>query len=259
MFTRVLRFSLFFICVTTILKAQQPVKDKNFHLYILMGQSNMAGRGPLTESLKQLQNNRVYVLDKNNEWKIAKHPLHFDKPTMAAAGPGLSFGIKMAEQDTSIRIGLIPCAVGGTSINKWAPGVLDNVTQTHPYDDAVLRIKEAMKYGVIKGMIWHQGEADSKSKCEEYSGKFKELTDRVRKLTKNKKLPIVAGELGHFKEQYILMNKCLSRLPLTVKKMDVVTAENLKDKGDLTHFDGASANEYGKRYADAMLKLQGKE
>jgi len=90
MFSRPLCYLFFFICIATTLKGQQSIKNKKFHLYILMGQSNMAGRGPLTEDLKQLQNNRVYVLDKNNKWKIAKHPLHFDKPTMAAAGPGLS-------------------------------------------------------------------------------------------------------------------------------------------------------------------------
>jgi len=244
-------------CCHAITSAQSRQKvDKRFHLYILMGQSNMAGRGPITDELKAISNPRVYSFDKKGEWVTAKNPLHFDKPTVVAVGPGLSFGIEMAKQDTTVKIGLIPCAVGGTSINVWKPGAYDKSTNTHPYDDAVLRIKEAMKYGVIKGLIWHQGEADSNPPSATYLEDFKALISRIRILTKNKKLPVVAGELGRFQQRYIDMNRELAKIPDFVKYTAFATSEELKDKGDQTHFDGKSANEYGKRYAEKMKGLQ---
>ncbi len=60
--------------------------DSNFHLYILMGQSNMAGRGEITEKYRNESHPWVFMLDKNNNWVPAHHPLHFDKP-VAAVGP----------------------------------------------------------------------------------------------------------------------------------------------------------------------------
>lgn len=231
--------------------------DPNFHIYLLMGQSNMAGRGKITEELKKLQHANVQMLDSNYKWIPAKHPVHFDKPKVAGVGPGLSFGIAMADANPSVRIGLVPCAVGGTSIGKWAPGAYDKATNTHPYDDAVKRIQEAMKYGVIKGVIWHQGEANSGGEgSKTYISKLTELIDRVRTLTGNANLPFVAGELGYFKPHYQNINTVLKELPQKSYNTAVATSEGLKDKGDATHFDGSSANELGKRFAVKMIELQ---
>lgn len=238
--------------------AQSPVeKDEKFHLYILMGQSNMAGRGRVEGELKTLVHPRVYMLDKNSEWQPAKNPVHFDKPKVAGVGPGLSFGIEMAKADSSIRIGLVPCVVGGTAIEKWLPGAYDAATKTHPYDDAVARISKAMESGVVKGMIWHQGEANSSSNDSTgYINKLQDLIDGVRALTDNPKLPVVIGELGQYKEQYQNFNKILVQVPGKIPYTALATSEDLMHNGDTTHFNGESANEYGKRYAEKMKELQ---
>ena len=39
-------------------------------------------------------------------------------------------------------------------------------------------------------------------------------------------------------------------------KVAFVTSDRLTDKGDLAHFDAASARELGKRFAVAMIDLQ---
>jgi len=129
-------------------------------LYLLIGQSNMAGRGLIDSNTNQEENASVLMLTKNGAWVPAKHPLHFDKPQMVGIGPGLAFGLAMLENSKSI-IGLIPCAVGGTSINKWIPGAYDSATKTHPFDDAKIRLEKALESGNLKGIIWHQGESDS--------------------------------------------------------------------------------------------------
>jgi len=221
-----------------------------------MGQSNMAGRGEITEKYKDESHPRVFMLNRNNDWVSAHHPLHFDKP-VAGVGPGLSFAIKIADQNPAIKVGLIPCAVGGTSINSWQPRGYDSATKTHPYDDALLRIKVAMKSGVIKGMLWHQGESDSNPQAaNEYIPKLATLIQRVRSITNNPQLPVVAGELGRYKQQYKIINTQLNRLPSMVSFTAVASSEGLTDKGDSTHFNSPSAEILGERLAEKITHLQ---
>lgn len=232
--------------------------DKNFHIYILLGQSNMAGRGKITPQYEKIQHERVFMLSKENKWEIAKHPLHFDKPKVAGVGPGLSFGIAMAEANKAVTIGLVPCSVGGTAISRWEPGAYDEATKTHPYDDALARIKEAMKYGPIKGILWHQGEADSKEKnASVYIDRLTALIQRLRKECGDPKLPIVVGQLAHYKSNYEYINNVLPELSSKVKNTILVSSEGLWHGGDGTHFDSPSATELGRRFANGMLQLQG--
>jgi len=243
--------SLFFSCVY----AQKP--DQSTHIYILMGQSNMAGRGIITEEYAEQKHERVIMLDKENRWVTAKHPLHFDKPKAVGVGPGLSFGIEMAKANPNAIIGLVPCAVGGTPIRKWRPGAYDNATKSYPYDEALVRIKEAMKKAVIKGIIWHQGEGDSNADSARlYLGKLTELISRVRNEVGDPQLPFVVGELGRYRDHYDNINRQLSKLPENVPFTAVAFSEGLWHKGDGTHFDSRSANELGKRFAAEMLRLQ---
>ncbi|WP_316811336.1 sialate O-acetylesterase [Pedobacter heparinus] len=226
-------------------------------IYLLLGQSNMAGRGPLSVEYTAMEQPNVLVWDKESKWATARHPLHYDKPKVSGVGPGLSFGFTMARSKQNVRIGLVPCAVGGTNINVWKPGAVDKGTNTHPFDDAEMRIREAMKYGVVKGMIWHQGEANSSAQnMTGYLDKLNELITRIRKMVGDEKLPVVIGELGRYKTNYPQFNKMLARAPQVISDLALATSESLVDKGDLTHFDSPSATAYGKRYAEKMLWLQ---
>lgn len=237
------------------LRAQDTVK--NLDLYILIGQSNMAGRGPITPEIAPEHNDNVYMFTKDHKWVIAKHPVHFDKP-IAAVGPGLTFGIMMQQAQPTVKIGLIPCAVGGTPIEHWEPGAYDAATKTHPYDDAVERIKAASKYGNFKGVIWLQGEANSKAEdAKVYLPKLIALIARVRALTGNPDLPFVAGELGRYRQEYDNINVQLHKLPDAVAHTAIASSEGLTDKGDSTHFTGKSAQEMGRRMATKMISLQG--
>lgn len=216
------RLTYLFLLMTTASTAQaqtdscaQP--DPIFRMYLLMGQSNMAGRGPITDSLRAMGNDRVYMLNAQGDWVPAHNPVHFDKPQTVGVGPGLSFGIQMAAANLNVRIGLVPYAVGGTSISRWQPGAYDEATKTHPYDDVVLRIQNAMRCGVVKGMLWHQGESDSNpTAAAAYLPKLVELICRVRQLTGQPNLPVVAGELGQYKDMYEPINAELRNLSTTV-------------------------------------------
>ena len=236
---------------------QTVQKDDNFHIYLLLGQSNMAGRGELTPEFEAIEHERVFALNAEGHWVKAKHPLHFDKPKRAGVGPGLSFGMEIAEADSTIRVGLVPCAVGGTDIGKWAPGSFDEVTKTHPFDDAMRRMKAAQKHGVIKGVLWMQGEANStEKKKHKYLKKLSKLIARIRKESNRPDLPFVVSELGRYKDRYALINAQLARLPLKVKNTWVVSSEGLTHRGDGVHLNSASAHELGLRLAKVVLTIR---
>lgn len=241
--------------------AQNNVKpDPSVHIYLLLGQSNMAGRGKVTDEYSREGNPQVIMLNKDNEWVLAKHPLHFDKPKTAGVGPGLAFGIKMSEVNPKVKIALVPSAVGGTSISKWQPGAYDKVTDTHPYDDAVKRIEEAMKYGVIKGLLWHQGESDTNPEtAANYLANLEHFISRIREVCKNPDLPIVVGELGIFKENGRIINEVIAPLPERVKNTAIAKSDGLVNKvDDESHFDSKSSQILGIRFAEQMLILQNK-
>lgn len=230
--------------------------DPNFHLYLLIGQSNMAGRGK-TDAVRKPVNERILMLDSTGQFVPATDPVHFDKKE-AGVGPAISFAENMLPANRKIKIGLIPAAVGGTSIQLWVPAAYDSVTRTHPYDDAMMRVKEAMKYGVLKGILWHQGEANSGNFQDSpgYIALLRELIQRIRTIADMPQLPVTIGEIGYFRPAFMNFNAMLKAVPDSIPFTNVVSAQGLQHKGDHTHFNTESARELGKRFAEGMKTLQ---
>tara|TARA_R110002020_G_scaffold189767_2_gene389078 strand:- start:239 stop:1054 length:816 start_codon:yes stop_codon:yes gene_type:complete len=233
---------------------------ENFHLYLLMGQSNMAGRGKV-QAIDTLTHPRVFMLDKEENWVLAKDPMHFDKPG-AGTGLGLTFGKIMANDDSDIKVGLIPTAVGGSSINAWFADSIHLQTNSYPYDDMIRRAKKAMDSGTLKGIIWHQGESDSNSDqgVNVYTQKFEAMLDSLKSDLGISSIPVVMGEIGYFfypKAKFAEdMNGVFHQISNSNDCIGLVTAEGLNHKGDETHFDADSYHVLGVRYASEMLKLQ---
>jgi len=218
----------------------------------------MAGRGKISEQDTTVSP-RVFTLNKEDKWVPAVDPIHFDKD-IAGVGPGLSFGKAMAEQNPSVRIGLIPCAAGGSSIDVWKKGEYFSQTNSKPYDEAIRRTKIAMKDGVLKGILWHQGESDCKEGLAvQYKEKLIKLIKNLHKDLGTPEVPFVMAELGEFyAANHPLsneINKALYDVTEEVKNTVCVSAKGLSAKNDSTHFTASSARELGKRYAEVFLKL----
>jgi peptidoglycan/xylan/chitin deacetylase (PgdA/CDA1 family) len=248
-------FSICFLLFSGLALAQKPKADQNFHVYLLIGQSNMAGRGAVDPEGKQVHP-QIKMLDKDNHWVPATDPLHFDKPAMVGVGPGLSFAKEMVAGNKNLTIGLIPSALGGSPIKVWEPNAV-YLKEFHPYDDALKRARLAIQQGaVLKGILWHQGESDNDSaRSVVYLEKLTTLINRLRVDLQQPDLPFIVGEIGYFNKQNHI-NEKLQQLPKKVGHTAVVSAEGLTHKGDNLHFDTPSARELGKRYAQAMKALQ---
>ena len=231
--------------------APLPPREK-FHLYLLIGQSNMAGRG-LVEAQDRQPHPRVLTLNKEGQWVPAVDPIHFDKP-IAGVGLGTTFGKVMAERDPTVTIGLIPSAVGGTPISRWQKGA-------DLYEAALKRAQAAAPHGVFQGILWHQGEADSgkEETAKIYAAKLDVMIATWRKDLEQPNLPVVVGQLGEFfagGAGLKLVRETLQTLPDRVSHTGFAPATDLNHKGDKVHFDAAGYREFGRRYAAAMVKLQ---
>ena len=176
-------------------------------------------------------------------------------------GLGKTFAQIIAEAKPGVTIGLIPCAVGGSPIDSWQPGVFYPPTKSHPWDDTVKRVALALPAGTIQGILWHQGESDCKPElASAYAPKLHDLVKRLRELVKAPEVPFIAGQMGKFDDvpwspEIVTVDKAHQELPKHVPNTAFVTAEGLKHKGDKIHFDAASYRELGKRYAEAFLKM----
>lgn len=243
----------------TAFAADVTLPDKSkVHIYLLMGQSNMAGRGPMIAGDGD-QVDGVIMLDKSGRWAPARHPLHFDKPKIAAFGLGLPFAKTIKRQaGQGVVIALVPCAVGGTPLSRW-------VRDGDLYENAVRRAKIAAKDGVIMGMLWHQGEGDSGNPKlnESYGPRLAGMITALRDDLNTPKLPVVVGELGYFfvakSKGAATVNQALNALSKHVARTACASAEGLNHKGDTTHFDRAALIEFGHHYAEKMIALQKKE
>jgi hypothetical protein len=238
------------LCLSTLATAQ-PAAPKNLELFLLIGQSNMAGRGAI-EPQDREPLPRIYMLTQKMEWAPAVDPLHFDKPDRLGVGIGRSFAKVLAAANPNASIGLIPAAFGGSALNEWG-------AEGEHYPNALRRARKAMENGKLRGILWHQGEADS-SKPElarTYRERFAKLAERLRKDLNAPDVPIVVGQLGEFftRDLAAVVNEQLAMIPLAVPRTAFVSSQGLVHKGDNVHFDTPSLREFGRRYGLAYLSL----
>lgn len=242
-----------------------PLPEREqFHLYLLIGQSNMAGRGKVEDQDRQ-PHPRVLTFNQAQEWVPAIDPLHFDKPSVVGVGIGKTFGEILAERQPGVTIGLIPCAVGGSPIETWEPGAYDAATKTHPYDDMLKRCQVALPAGTLKGFLWHQGESDANAtRAPLYEKRLHALITRLRTEFDAEQVPFLVGQMGQFpdapwneyKQQVDAVHR---RLPQQVPLTAYVSATDLTHKGDKVHFSADAYRKFGRRYAAEYLKLLGEQ
>lgn len=181
---------------------QKVVKEKN--IFILAGQSNMAGRGGVVvhnatggmtwDGLVPAEcqpSASILRFTANFTWEEAREPLHAGIDTKKAngIGPGMPFAHELLAKDSSSYgiIGLVPCAVGGTKIDEWAKG-------THLYNELVRRARTSLvDGGTIRGFLWYQGESDTNTvhDANTYQPKLQQLFEDVRFDLMSPMLPII--------------------------------------------------------------------
>ena len=252
--------------------------DPNFHIYLAFGQSNMEGQANI-ESQDKTVDKRFQVLWTTNEtncgkklgkWSDAVPPL---ASCSSKLGPADYFGRTMVEKtDSKIKVGVIVVAVAGCSIQLFDKDGYANYARSqqswmtqrineyggNPYGRLIEMAKKAQEDGVIKGIIFHQGETDAGD--GQWPSKVKKVYDNIIKdLGLGNDVPFLAGEVlrsGSSKGA----NNNIAKLPQQSKNFYVVSSEGFNQAlgdGQNVHFTSQEYRDFGKRYAEKMIEVLG--
>lgn len=227
------------------------------HSILIIGQSNMAGRG-FRDEVSPIENDRLYVMRNGRWWKMFT-PVNPDRVT---AGVNLceSFA-DLYQKEHDVDVGIIPCADGGTNIDQWQVGGL-------LFDHACFMAELAQRTSTIAAVLWHQGESDcAPDRYPVYEEKLTVILDAFRKKLNLYDVPFLVGGLGDFLEildrsddfkNYVHINEALKNVANKKEMTGFVSAEGLGSNPDNLHFSAKSLREFGVRYYNEFKKLEDK-
>ena len=243
-----------------IIKDGENVKEKEILSVLMIGQSNMCGRGNIGD-VPPIVNPDCYML-RMGRWQPMSDPINVDRAISGIPYPcGVSLAGSFADglaKHTGKKVGLIPCADGGTRASQWQPG--------EPlYDHAVMQYKLAERASKLTAIIWHQGESDSLTDIAVYREQLLNIFTSLRRDLGNPELPIIVGEIsdkvdpkwhiGEDLSRVYRINNLLHELSHELPSFAVASAEGLTLKDDGIHFDSVSQREFGKRYLEKYINI----
>lgn len=254
-------------------------QDPNFHIYIGIGQSNMEGQGAISAA-DRVANNRFQILESVNCTNLGRTQGNWYPavPPLTRCDTKLTimdyFGRTLADSlPQQIKIGAIVVAVGDSKIELWdkvnyktylstAPSWTQGWAANYannPYGRMIEMAKIAQKTGVIKGILLHQGEANSYPPDPAWPGKVKAVYKTIIAdlgLDSNA-VPLLAGEVVNADQNGSCagMNKVIDTLPRVLKQAYVISSAGVPDTTDNIHFSAVGLREFGKRYATKMLAI----
>ncbi|XP_058070110.1 probable carbohydrate esterase At4g34215 [Magnolia sinica] len=228
-------------------------------IFILSGQSNMAGRGGVTKSKKWdrvvppecIPSPSILRFTARSTWEEASDPLHADIDThkTCGVGPGMPFANALrAHRPTIGIVGLVPCAVGGTAIKEWERG-------SHLYENMVRRAKESVKGGgEIRALLWYQGESDTGSQhaAESYKSHMEKLIQDVRSDLQLPSLPIIQVAIASGDGRFIEKVR-EEQLGINLPNVTCVDAKGLPLKEDHLHLTTEAQIKLGNMLCDAYI------
>jgi hypothetical protein len=253
--------------------------DPHFHIYLCFGQSNMEGGGRIEERDRTVEQRFQVLADFDNPRRNWKKGHWYDAvPPLTRRTRGLSlvdsFGRTMvAHLPAHIRVGVVKVGVSGTKIELWDKDRYKDYLATadawkvnlakeyggNPYAYLVELAKIAQKDGVIKGILLHQGESNADD--PDWPKKVKKVYDHLTKDLdlKPEAVPLLAGEVVHADQggEKASANEIMKQLPGTLPNSYVISSAGLPCNADHLHFTAEGYRQFGRRYAEKMLTLQG--
>lgn len=265
-----------FLLTASVFEMKAEV-DPKYQIYICFGQSNMEGGSPAEAVDREYVDERFItfaardfelpVRSLGNQY-TAYPPIVSDKMVIGMAD---YFGRSMvAALPADYKVGVVDVAVGGAKIQAFIPELAkDNMWPAeayfvkyyggNAYERIVYIAKIAQQFGVIKGILLHQGEANMGD--PQWLQYVQTIYDRlIVDLGLNAaEVPLLAGELVNASEngQCAIHNEIIAQLPSRIPTAHVISSYKCPCDEVGLHFSPSGYRIMGKRYAIKMLELLG--
>ena len=231
-------------------------KEKPLKVFICAGQSNMVGSRSIESKLpNDLQSAQKNLFFDRNSW-IALAP---GKTEKKGFGPEISFAQKMCGQ-LNEPIGIIKHSVGGTDLAKrWSPKNKKSL-----YASLVKKVKEAQKSKNIEivGMLWMQGERDSKSSdmANAYANNLNNFIKALRKDFNSPNMYFVVGRVNPPKGKFPFV-EIVRKAQEECKEENYafIDCDTLEKGNDNVHYSTKGIIAMGQKFAETMLELINKK
>jgi len=162
--------------------------DRQFGIVILIGQSNMEGRGDPADLPADFPTHSKDIWQFTDaEWKLAR-----DTPLPnGRVGPAIAIADDLISNGAAKSVGFVLCAAGNTAIDRWQPG-------SARYVSCLERIKRARRSNRIIGAAFYQGESDTSSMQDvnAWPSKFQAIVAALRSDLGQTDLPFVMAVIG---------------------------------------------------------------
>lgn len=250
--------------------SQEP--DPNFHVYLAFGQSNMEGFPGVEEQDKTGVDPRFQVLyAADADAGRAKGTWATALPPLCRSGAGLCpcdyFGRTLVDSlPENIKVGIINVSLAGTKIevfdkdkyqgylnglpqnDQYIKNIANNSYGGSPFGRLVEMGKLAQKDGVIKGILFHQGESGAMPGNNWGDVVKKIYSDLLKDLSLDAaKVPFIAGDL-------LNGSAMVKGLAQSIPNCFVASSQGLPGR-DQWHFTAQGYRDFGKRYAELMLPI----
>ena len=271
---------LFLSMVAALTVLNATAQDKNFHIFLCFGQSNMEGNARIEPqdsvgvSDNFLNLSAVNFSDKSRKmgkWYKALPPLCRENTGLT---PVDYFGRTLLENlPEGHKVGIVHVAIGGISIDGFLPDRIDEYAKMapewmkpmlaaydgHPYDRLVAMAKIAQKKGVISGILMHQGETNTGD--PKWPADVKTVYENLLRDLKLKAedVPLLVGEVVAADRggTCAAHNAVIDTIGRVIPSAHVIPADGCPQNFDFLHFTAAGYRELGRRYAAEMLKIWG--
>ena len=248
--------------------SQLQLSDDKINVFILAGQSNMAGAANANKlsltDIKDLENAQKNISFVNNgnksvplnvtippEWKRKKFQVD------SCFGPEIFFGIELSKKHPNKKFLFIKRSKGGSSLygswnSNWTKEkakYIGELNKPKLFYELINDVqKELSKYDKsdyqIMGMLWVQGESDSGQKwgplpSDTYADNLKNLINNSRSIFKSSKLPFMILQVGSKKIGNAMkqVSKELKNVTFIAQSKDRSSDNFLSKREDNIHYN----------------------
>jgi hypothetical protein len=280
------KFLLIFFISYLSSYSQIQLSDDKINVFILAGQSNMAGAANASNlshtDIKDLENAQQNISFVNNgnksvplnvtippEWKRKKYQLD------SCFGPEIFFGIELSKKYPNKKFLFIKRSKGGSSLygswnSNWTKEKAQYVGELNKpklFDELINDVdRELSKYGEsdyqIMAMLWVQGESDSGQKwgplpSNTYADNLTNLIKNSRSTFKSSEMPFMILQVGSKKIGYAMkqVSEELKNVTFIAQNKDKSSPSYLPRLEDNIHYNYFGMKKIGILFSNNFNKL----